>query len=232
MLLTEKFGFLMHLTWVTVLIRVALATLCGGSVGIERAYRGRPAGFRTHILVCLGASLTMMTNQFIFDTIGSTDPARFGAQVISGIGFLGAGTILVRKNNRVSGLTTAAGLWASACMGLAIGIGFYEGALLACAVILFTEHILLKADVKQKKFKKTVSFYVELSDVGQIGAMLTALYKTNLSLKRVERSIADPARGNPAAVILEFSQDSGEDPVQMLVAVCQSPGVLFAEEIS
>ena len=71
MLLTEKFGFLMHLTWITVLIRVALATLCGGSVGIERAYRGRPAGFRTHILVCLGASLTMMTNQFIFDTIGS-----------------------------------------------------------------------------------------------------------------------------------------------------------------
>ena len=86
--------------------------------------------------------------------------------------------------------------------------------------------------MKQKKFKKTVSFYVELSDVGQIGAMLNAIYKTNLSLKRVERSIADPARGNPAAVILEFSQDSGEDPVQMLVAVCQSPGVLFAEEIS
>ena len=232
MLLTERFEFLSHLTWITVLIRVALATVCGGSVGIERAYHGRPAGFRTHILVCLGAALSMMTNQFILDAVGSTDPARLGAQVISGIGFLGAGTILVRKNNRVSGLTTAAGLWASGCMGLAIGIGFYEGALLACIVILFTEHILLKADVKQKMFKKTVSFYVELSDVGQIGPMLTALYKTDLKLKRVERSVADPARGNAVAVILEFSQDSGEDPVKMLVDVCQSPGVLFAEEIS
>lgn len=110
-------------------MRVLLAVVVGGIIGLERDLKNHAAGFRTYILVCLGSTMVMMTNQFIFEQYALGDPARMGAQVISGIGFLGAGTIIVTNNNHVRGLTTAAGLWSAACIGLAIGIGFYEGAL-------------------------------------------------------------------------------------------------------
>ena len=115
-MLTQHFPALAELSLWTVLLRIALSALCGGMVGLERGRKGRPAGFRTHILVCLGAALAMMTNQYIAESFSTGDPARLGAQVISGIGFLGAGTIIVTGQRQVKGLTTAAGLWASACV--------------------------------------------------------------------------------------------------------------------
>ncbi|MFQ7474136.1 MAG: MgtC/SapB family protein, partial [Anaerovoracaceae bacterium] len=117
-------------------LRLILALILGGIIGLERGANRHPAGFRTHILVCVGAALAMMTNQFIVDNFGASDPARLGAQVITGVGFLGVGTILITGHSRIKGLTTAAGLWASACLGLAIGIGFYSGAI-AAAIIIF-----------------------------------------------------------------------------------------------
>ena len=134
-MIAQLFPQLIELSLVTVLLRLLLAVLCGGAVGLERERKGRPAGFRTHILVCVGAVLCMMTNQYLLRFIGSTDTARLGAGVLTGISFLGAGTIMVTGQRQVKGLTTAAGLWASAAMGLAIGVGFYEAALIACAVI-------------------------------------------------------------------------------------------------
>ncbi|MFK8198760.1 MgtC/SapB family protein [Tuanshanicoccus lijuaniae] len=117
-------------------IRIILAVLIGGIIGVERSMKNHTAGFRTHILVCLGSTLVMMTNVYIHEHYGEADPSRMAAQVISGIGFLGAGTILVTKYNQVKGLTTAAGLWTAACVGLAIGIGFYEGALATAFFII------------------------------------------------------------------------------------------------
>ena len=119
-------------------VRLTVAMICGGIIGLERGRRRRPAGFRTHMLVCMGAALTMLIGQYVATRLAAdpslagrtTDVARLGAQVINGIGFLGAGTIIVTGRQEVKGLTTAAGLWASACMGLAIGAGFYLGALL------------------------------------------------------------------------------------------------------
>ena len=109
--------------------------VCGGLIGLERSRKNRPAGFRTYMIVCLSAALVIMTNQFIYNNFGGNDPARLGAQVISGIGFLGAGTIIVTSRSQVKGLTSAAGLWASACLGVAIGIGFYSGALIVAFVV-------------------------------------------------------------------------------------------------
>ncbi len=118
--------------------RIALACVLGGIIGYERESMNRPAGFRTHILVCVGSALVMMTGEFINRNFGgTTDPARLGAQVVSGIGFLGAGTIL-RAGFNVRGLTTAASLWAVSCVGLACGIGFYIGACLTAATICAT----------------------------------------------------------------------------------------------
>ena len=128
----------MHLNEATVAVRLLLAVLCSGVLGLERTRKRRPAGLRTYMLVCIGTTVVMMTAQFMteFFSFEKADPGRMPAQVVSGIGFLGAGTIMVTRYYRVKGLTTAAGLWAAACMGLAIGIGFYFGAILTCLVLL------------------------------------------------------------------------------------------------
>ena len=130
---------LKDITCLSTFVRLILAAICGGMIGIEQGCRRRAAGLRTHMLVCMGASLVMITNQYIHTEFGIPDLTRLGAQVISGIGFLGVGTIIVDKQHQVKGLTTAAGLWACACMGLAIGIGFYSGAIMACIFILLTQ---------------------------------------------------------------------------------------------
>lgn len=113
-------------------LRLAFSLVAGTLIGLDRSMKRRGAGIKTHVLVCLGSALVMMTGQFIqLNYEGTIDVARMGAQVISGVGFLGVGTIIVTGHDQVKGLTTAAGLWACACIGLAIGIGFVDGALLA-----------------------------------------------------------------------------------------------------
>ena len=129
-------------------IKLVLAVILGGSIGLERGRKRRPAGFRTHILVCMGATLAMCISRYCVETLGITvDVSRLGAQVINGIGFLGAGTIIVTRRQEVKGLTTAAGLWACACMGLAVGAGFFECAIIAFSAItaLFSAPTVRKA---------------------------------------------------------------------------------------
>ena len=135
-------SYLRELNIVTMMLRILLAVLCGGLIGLERERKNRPAGFRTYMLTALGATLTVLLSlqldqmlhgpwRALAESIGATqDVSRFGAEAAKGIGFLGAGTIIITARQQVKGLTTAAGLWASACLGLAIGAGFY-----ACAFI-------------------------------------------------------------------------------------------------
>ena len=138
------------LDFLSVILRLLLAVLFGGAIGMNRSISRHAAGFRTHILVCTGAALVMMTNQYMLEVLNyATDPARLGAQVITGVGFLGAGTILMRGNdNRVHGLTTAAGLWACACLGLAIGVGFYGAAITAGIIIFLSLAVFQRLGVK------------------------------------------------------------------------------------
>lgn len=131
------------LTLVSTLSRLVTATVLGGLVGMERGRHGRAAGMRTHILVCLGAALTAIAGIYTAHILRySTDPLRVGAQVISGIGFLGAGTILIKGRLQVTGLTTAAGLWATAAVGLSIGIGLYEGGIATTILVLLANKVL------------------------------------------------------------------------------------------
>ncbi|MEZ0537006.1 MgtC/SapB family protein [Caldicellulosiruptoraceae bacterium PP1] len=133
------------------LIKIVLAIIIGGLIGVERENVHRPAGFRTHILVCVGSTLVMMTSLYIFKTYyppkTQIDVARLGAQVISGIGFLGAGTI-IKDGVTVKGLTTAATLWAVSCIGLAIGIGYYQGAIITFIAVYLTLIFLKKIEIK------------------------------------------------------------------------------------
>lgn len=135
----------------TFIIRLILACILGGLIGFERETAQQPAGFRTYILVCVGAALVMITSQYMFTLYGNIgDPARLGAQIISGIGFLGAGTI-IRDGTNVKGLTTAASLWAVSCVGIAIGIGFYLGAITATILIYITLIVLKKMENRVKR---------------------------------------------------------------------------------
>jgi putative Mg2+ transporter-C (MgtC) family protein len=147
----------------SIILRLFLAALFGGIIGFERQTTKKPAGLRTHMLICIGSALVMLTGQFVYSTVTPTvDPTRLGAQVISGIGFLGIGTIIIVGRQYVRGLTTAAGLWASACMGLAIGIGFYAGAVVGGVLIFIVETILRRIDSYISKYSRTISIYIEI----------------------------------------------------------------------
>lgn len=150
----------------SVAFRLLLAVLFGGAIGMERGASKHPAGFRTHILVCVGAALAMLTNQFIFESMpGNIDPSRMGAQVITGVGFLGVGTIMVTGGQKIKGLTTAAGLWASACIGLSIGIGFYSGAIIAGIMVFTSLTILKRFEGFFYDLSRVMDLYVELESL-------------------------------------------------------------------
>lgn len=199
------------------MIRLLLAILCGGVIGYDRGRKRRPAGLRTHILVCIGSALVMITNQYIVEVMKmGGDPTRLGAQVISGIGFLGAGTILITSKQQVKGLTTAAGLWASACMGLAIGIGFYEGAILGCIVILISVTLLQKFDDFVMSNTRYVELYIEVRSEKGIGVVLNYLKSNHMDI-----------------VNLEISKTKNlEDSVGLLVSIMQKEKIVHARLIS
>ena len=152
----------------SVTLRIALSLAFGGCIGLERGFHGRAAGLRTHILVCLGATVAALVGVYSVEYLGyNGDPMRVSAQVVSGVGFLGVGTILIRDRSHITGLTTAAGLWATACLGLAIGIGFYYAAILAFLVLMLTVGILVHLE-KKAKSKNFYTCYIELTEVSLV----------------------------------------------------------------
>ena len=131
----SAFNGLRDINTATILFRMVLAIICGGLIGIERSIKNRPAGFRTHVLIIIGATTASLIGHYIYLVMNlPTDMSRLPAQVITGLGFIGAGTIIVTGHRTVKGLTTAAGLWATGIVGLAIGSGFYEGAIISTRV--------------------------------------------------------------------------------------------------
>lgn len=170
-------------------LRLVASVLLGGIIGYERENTRRPAGFRTHILVCVGAALVMITSEFIFDIYKNSanlDPSRLGAQVISGIGFLGAGTI-IRNGFNVKGLTTAASLWAVACVGIAAGIGFYEGAVFA-SILIFITLRGLKA-IERKVSSKYRTIHVVADERRGLLGDLSNIFEGNcISVRKIDYS--------------------------------------------
>ena len=177
-------------------IRLLVAALCGGIIGIERGKKNRAAGFRTYILVCVGAALTMVLSRYMLEmekvwrlippSVVNTDVSRFGAQVINGIGFLGAGTIIVTGRQQVKGMTTAAGLWASACMGLAIGAGFYLGALVGCALIIVTIVFFTKIESFLLAHSRNINLYIEFEDTDDLSKIVERIRASEVRIFDVE----------------------------------------------
>lgn len=175
-----------EVTYIAIAVRIAVAVVLGGIIGLERGLKNRPAGLRTYMLVCVGACLIMVTNQYIYQAFGTGDPVRMGAQVVSGIGFLGAGTIVVTKRNQIKGLTTAAGLWAAAAVGLSVGIGLYEAAVIGGAVIFIVLSLIHSWDNKMRQNSKMVEVYVELTCEINLGDFLRRIREMDLEVESIQ----------------------------------------------
>lgn len=229
--------YLRDLNFVSISLRIILSILVGGILGMERGSKNRPAGFRTYILVCLGATLVMMTNQYVYITFETGDPVRLGAQVISGIGFLGAGTILLTGRNKIMGITTAAGLWAAACSGLAIGIGFYEGALLGGLAIIFTVSGLLKFDIWIRKKSKYLELYIEYNlEKGNFGEFLQYAKDHDLEVNniRVNKGFSwYELNGRPGILsyTVTISSHVPRTHPEILEILTHEKGIVFIEEL-
>lgn len=212
-------------------VRLILAAVIGGLIGLERGASNHAAGFRTHILVCTGAALVMLTNEYICALYGTGDPARLGAQVITGVGFLGAGTIMVTGRNKIKGLTTAAGLWASACLGLAIGIGFYYGAIIAAMLVLLSLAILPKVESFFYKKTKSMELYIEIESVEQFKTFIK--YIRSLETKSFKTEIISEGSCLPGAVCFQLTMKLSKSHSynEVLKNIRQFSGVWLVEEL-
>lgn len=155
---------LMEFNNYSVIFRIVLSMFLCGIIGVERGIRNRPAGFMTYIMVGMGSTIIMLTNEYISSLYDFSDPSRMGAQVVSGIGFLGAGTIITTSKNHIKGLTTAAGIWSTAAVGLAVGVGFYSGAVAGAFLILFALTLLKKIDMYIKEHARVMELYIEYDE--------------------------------------------------------------------
>ena len=185
-MILENIPLLRELNTASIALRILLALLLGGFLGIEREQKQHPAGFRTYIVVCLGSALASITNIYLTVSVGGSDSARIPAAVISGVGFLGAGTILVTRSNHIKGLTTAAGLWCCACIGVAVGCGFYSGAIICSIVIVFSLRMLSIVDKSFMKYNKYLSLYVEYEQADFIQGLFNYCRVNDFELKNLE----------------------------------------------
>lgn len=222
---------LKELNSVSVTVRLVISLLCGGILGVERGRKKRPAGFRTYMLVCMGAALVMITNQYITEIYGGTDPARMGAQVISGIGFLGAGTIIVTGRNRVKGLTTAAGLWAAACVGLSVGIGFYSGAVIGCVLIFVVMALLQRLDDWVMSSTKVINLYVEFDRMADVGAFIRFAKDRGFRISDLEMTKANGVEDSGVAILCTLRLPKKKPHAEILQILSAVEQVRYVEEL-
>ncbi len=219
---------LREITTVAVLVRLLSAMLCGGAIGIEREHKRRTAGFRTHILICLGAAMTTMVSQFLFREMHMyTDIGRLGAQVIAGIGFIGAGTIIVTKRRQVKGLTTAAGLWTCAIIGLAVGAGYYEAAVLATAIILLAEIFFSRFEYWVLDNARNINIYVEYSGTDNLDSVIRTLKTYRVIILDLE--ITKSGQNSCAIFQLQLPKKLSHD--KLMTVVSTSEGIISVEEL-
>lgn len=215
------------LTIWSLLIRLGLSMLLGGILGIERGQKRRAAGFRTYMLVCLGATLVMITSQYMSEYFSSGDVGRMGAQVISGIGFLGAGTIILTGRNQIKGLTTAAGLWCVACLGLTIGIGYYEAAVVAFVLMLMIMTTLHHLEGVLRKKSRVMNIYVVFSGVSHLGDFMAHAKEHEIQISDLE--ITKETNGK-AGVIMVAKSNHVMNHGEMIHLLSKVEGLEHIEE--
>lgn len=238
------FEYLRQLNMASMMLRIVLAAVMGGLLGLERERKSSPAGFRTYMLVAIGSTVTMLLSQYI-DLMLSTqwqaqaqamgaqhDVSRFGAQVINGVGFLGAGTIILTGRTRVKGLTTAAGLWASAIVGLACGMGFVECAVFATLVILLAETVLVKFEYRFAKSGMLSTLYVEYANAEGIEPVLALLAREGARVAHLEISkTSGEGDGQRCCAIISLQLTAGQSGAELANGIAELGDVITVEEL-
>ena len=227
----------------SVLLRLVLAMAFGGMIGLERGRKHRAAGFRTYMLVCLGSALTSILSQYLFVQLGTVwaeiavttgkqvDVSRLGAKVYSGIGFLAAGTIIVTGRQEVKGMTTAAGLWASACMGIAIGAGFYECVIIAFVLMFLCIHFLPVVEVYLLENARNMNIYVELKLLDELGVLLSHVKAQGVQIYGVEIDRGGEEYHRYPSAVLSVRLSVHQQHPQILAALSEVHGVTMIDEI-
>lgn len=220
------------LTEGAIVVRILISLAFGAILGLDRGLKSRPAGLRTYILVCVGSCIVMMTNQYVYQVFDTGDPVRMAAQVVSGIGFLGAGTIIVTRRNQIRGLTTAAGLWASACVGLAIGIGLYEIALVGGLAVVIVLTSLGHWDFFIRRRARDVDVYIELPVSFSFAVFLEKLRQQGLGISNLQFTGGEGSASDRLGFVCTLSCAQRMDHALMLAAVRSIGPRISAEELS
>lgn len=218
-----------ELTLESMALRLVISVILGGVIGFERGRKNRPAGLRTNMLVCIGACIVMMTNQYVHQAYGSGDPVRMGAQVVSGIGFLGAGTIIVTAHNRIKGLTTAASLWTAACVGLTLGVGLYEVAVMGCIAIFLVLTLLHLWDSRIHQHTRSIDVYIELEAEVSLGEFLRRFRESSLNISGLQVEQGTHAEGVAFFATVKSPKKTNHDI--LLGEIRSIEGIRFCETL-
>ncbi len=226
------FNGLREITMASVVLRLVLAALCGGCIGLEREYKRRAAGFRTHILICLGAAVTLLTGQYIYRVMGlNVDISRMGSQVVAGIGFIGAGCIMVTRRQQIRGLTTAAGLWAAAVIGLCLGAGFYEGGLFATALVLAAEVLFSRLERRILANSEELKLLLEYEGRDALERVLALFAKKGVRVRNMAVSRSQDGEKDSASVVFTLQVDQRSKADDLMAELPQVAGVKSVEAI-
>ncbi len=230
--LSEIFEFLTEFNFISVFVRLFLAGLFGGIIGLERGIKRRPAGLRTFSLVCVGAAMAMISNEYLFLTHNQIgDVSRMSSQVISGIGFLGAGTIILKGDNKTKGLTTAASLWATATIGICLGEGFYLGAFFGFILIMFITVLLYKIDEIVNIKSKVIELYVKLNGKESILFFMDYIERNEFEITSFQKDSVINGNNEFFMIFVEFNMKNKEISDNIINEIALIKGVEFVKEI-
>lgn len=216
---------------VSILLRLFLAMILGALIGLERGAHGRPAGIRTFALVSLGAAMVMITDEYLVYQFQTGDPARLAAQVISGIGFLGVGTIIVTGRNYVKGLTTAASLWATACLGIMIGSGYLAGALLAFLLIFFVMTVLTYISHQVDANARVMLVYLEVDKETGVSSFFEFAKQNGYQISSVEKQKRQPLQGKDAVLTAKIDLTHRRNHLRVIRELQEIAAIHYVEEI-
>jgi len=226
------FDGIRDITTVTVLSRLLFAILLGGAIGLERSYKNRPAGFRTHILVCIGATIASMTGIYLYLNMKlPTDISRLGAQVVSGLGFIGGGTIIVVNHQKIKGLTTAAGLWACGIIGLSIGAGFYEGAIIGTLLVLIAETLFTYLGSKIPH-NEAFRILLQYNDKNALNYVMRYCKDNRMAINNLEVTGKREAVASVYSVVLTVRPRSKVDKNKVIHYISEIDGIIEADAVN
>ena len=238
------FDSLREFTFLSILLRMVLAMLCGGAIGYGRTKKSRTAGFRTYMLTAIGASLSVIIAMYEYELMQTIwkdvvadvgmkfDASRFASSVIGGIGFLSAGSIIAGRHHQVEGLTTATGLFASVCMGMAAGAGFFECVTVSLILIILALEVMQPLESLYKRRKRNITLAVEFDDVQTIDTITEQIRSMKAEIMDIDIERTEKAGDLlPSAVFSVRMAKEKQSHSEMLASIAELPGVFAAEEL-